>query len=364
MSKRTFARAATAATLLVLTGSGATAVAMDKSVTVTVDGEPQDLNTFAATVSGALDAAGLDLREHDTLAPAAHAPISDGSRIVLKRGRMLRLRVDGREREVWTTALTVEEALRQLGMRTEGAIVSADRSRRIPLEGLSVDLKTAKVVTVVDGGKPPREVATNAATIEEFLRELGVPLEQDDTVNPAKTTSLTNGARIEITRLRTEEVTEKKKIDPPEEKIEDPEMYQGTTKVEDKGEPGEKVVVYRVTRRNGKELRREELSVKVVKEPKPKKVRVGTKPMPDSEVWDRLVKCEAGGNWNINTGNGYYGGLQFDKQTWDANGGEQYAQYPHQATREEQIAVASKVRDRRGGYGAWPHCSSKLGLPR
>jgi hypothetical protein len=85
---------------------------------------------------------------------------------------------------------------------------------------------------------------------------------------------------------------------------------------------------------------------------------------PASGVWDRIAKCESGGNWAINTGNGYYGGVQFDKQTWDANGGGQYAAYPHQATREQQIAIATKVRDARGGYGAWPACSAKLGLPQ
>ncbi len=72
--------------------------------------------------------------------------------------------------------------------------------------------------------------------------------------------------------------------------------------------------------------------------------------------------CEAGGNWDANTGNGYYGGMQFDAHTWRANGGGQHAADPHQASREEQIAVAQKVRDSRGGYRAWPACSRKLGL--
>ena len=79
-------------------------------------------------------------------------------------------------------------------------------------------------------------------------------------------------------------------------------------------------------------------------------------------TWDKLAKCESGGNWAINTGNGYQGGLQFNKQTWQAYGGGQYAPTADQASREEQIAVAEKVKDDRGGYSAWPSCSSKLGL--
>jgi len=75
-------------------------------------------------------------------------------------------------------------------------------------------------------------------------------------------------------------------------------------------------------------------------------------------VWDRLAQCESGGNWGINTGNGYSGGLQFSPGTWRANGGTGSA---HNASRAEQIRVAERVRASQG-WGAWPACSSKLGL--
>jgi hypothetical protein len=65
-------------------------------------------------------------------------------------------------------------------------------------------------------------------------------------------------------------------------------------------------------------------------------------------MWDRIAKCEAGGNWHINTGNGYYGGLQFDSGTWLANGGGKFAARADQASREQQIAVANKVYASRG----------------
>lgn len=81
---------------------------------------------------------------------------------------------------------------------------------------------------------------------------------------------------------------------------------------------------------------------------------------PDSD-WDRLAQCESGGNWHINTGNGYYGGLQFSAQTWRSFGGGQFAPYAHQATREQQIYVAEKVLAQQG-WGAWPACSARLGL--
>lgn len=81
---------------------------------------------------------------------------------------------------------------------------------------------------------------------------------------------------------------------------------------------------------------------------------------PDSD-WDRLAQCESGGNWAINTGNGYHGGLQFSPSTWAAYGGTQFAPTANQATREQQIAIAEKTLAGQG-WGAWPACSAKLGL--
>ena len=80
-----------------------------------------------------------------------------------------------------------------------------------------------------------------------------------------------------------------------------------------------------------------------------------------STVWDALAQCESGGNWAINTGNGYYGGLQFSLGTWEAYGGAEFAAYPHEATREQQIIVAERLHAARG-FSPWPACSAKLGL--
>jgi LysM repeat protein len=75
-------------------------------------------------------------------------------------------------------------------------------------------------------------------------------------------------------------------------------------------------------------------------------------------VWDSLAACESGGNWAINTGNGFYGGLQFTLSSWQAVGG---SGYPNQASREEQI-MRGQMLQARGGWGNWPACSAKLGL--
>ena len=77
-------------------------------------------------------------------------------------------------------------------------------------------------------------------------------------------------------------------------------------------------------------------------------------------IWDRIAACESSGNWSINTGNGYYGGLQFTQSTWNAYGGQSYAARADLASREAQIAVAQKVQASQG-WGAWPVCSYKAG---
>lgn len=78
----------------------------------------------------------------------------------------------------------------------------------------------------------------------------------------------------------------------------------------------------------------------------------------DSVDWDSVAACESGGNWSINTGNGYYGGLQFASGTWSGHGGGEFASSAHLATREQQIAVAEHVL-RTQGIGAWPVCGKR-----
>lgn len=80
-----------------------------------------------------------------------------------------------------------------------------------------------------------------------------------------------------------------------------------------------------------------------------------------ADKWDQLAECESGGNWQINTGNGYYGGLQFAQSTWEAYGGTQYAPRADQASPSQQKATAERVLDGQG-WGAWPACSAELGL--
>ncbi|WP_367132531.1 transglycosylase family protein [Saccharothrix sp. HUAS TT1] len=361
--KRRFLKAAVATVLVTISGGGATAIAMDKSVTVDVDGETKTVHTYESTVGEILADEGIVIGEHDALSPSPQAKVGDGGKISLDRGRLVKMTVDGEQREGWVRSVTVDEALDQLQVDDDGAWLSHDRGMDVPLHGISLEVKSLKTVTVYDGGNEPRQIRTTAVTVEELMRNENLTLGPEDKLETAVDLRVTNGAEVHITRTGVSVINATEAVQPPVEEVKDDTMMKGQKEVLEPGEAGEQIVTYRVTVKNGQEIGREKLGAKVTKEPKAKKVKVGTKLPPDGEVWDRLAQCEATGNWAINTGNGYYGGLQFNKGTWDAYGGSQYAAYPHQATREQQIAVATKLRDARGGYSAWPHCRSKLGLP-
>jgi uncharacterized protein YabE (DUF348 family) len=362
------------AVLVALLGGGATALAMDKTITVTVDGQDRTLHTFAGDVAGALRAAGLTATPQDRVEPAPATELDDGDHVILSRARKLMLKEGPTEREVWTTAGSVSEALSGLGVEAAPIQMSVAPGTEIPLSGIALELRVPRKVTFVDGTGARLPVTTDAGTVSGLLEARRITLGPDDVSVPTGDTPLADGMTVQVVRNGVGNVVETRDVPPPVQKVEDPTLPRGEEKVVAPGKPGETTAIMRVYVQNGKEIRREQVRAGDSTPPTPRVVKIGTNDdipatpdapaVDDGSVWDQLVKCEATGNWAINTGNGYYGGLQFDAGTWRAYGGGDYAPLPNQASREEQIAVAEKVRDDRGGYGAWPACSRKLGLPQ
>ena len=330
-----------------------------KSVTLTVDGQAREVSTYADTVGEVLADEGLEVASHDVLLPAADAPVGDGASVVLNRARPLQLTVDGVQREVYVTALSVDEALAQLGFRADDVVLSASRSERLPLDGMELSITTPKDVVLIADGRQ-RLVTTTAATAGDLLAEQGITLGKTDRTSVYPDQALLDRMRVQVFRVQVKDVQVTAEL--PFERIEtkDPNAFEGDQTVTVPGAAGEKVTTYRVTVTDGVETGRTEIASKVTRQPVAEHVTVGTKQRPASALnWDALAGCEAGGNWAINTGNGYYGGLQFNQGTWLANGGGQYAPYPHQATREQQIAIGARLYEARG-TSPWPHCGALL----
>ncbi|CQD20046.1 resuscitation-promoting factor RpfB [Mycobacterium lentiflavum] len=358
-------RLVVAGLLLVLAFAGGFAVSVSKTVTLTVDGIAMRVTTMKSKVIDIVEENGYVVDQRDDLYPAADVQIHNADKITLRRSRPLQISLDGSEtKQVWTTASTVDEALAQLAM-TDTAPAAASRASRVPLAGMALPVVSAKSVQINDGGNV-RMVHLPAPNVAGLLSAAGAPLQDSDQVVPAATAPIVDGMQIQVTRNRIEKVTERVPLAPNARKVEDPDMNMSRQVVEDPGSPGTQDVTYAVATVNGVETGRLPIANIVIAPARDSVVRVGTKPgtelppVTDGSIWDAIAGCEAGGNWAINTGNGYYGGVQFDQSTWERNGGLRFAPRADLASREEQITVAEVTRERQG-WGAWPVCSGRAG---
>ncbi len=366
-----------------LTAAGVAAVT--STVTVTVDGESERVLTLAQTVGDVLDDQGIEVSEDDLVVPAPGTGLVDGTEIAVAFARDVTVTVDGVTEELTTTALSVDALLGELGLRDGAVTTSVSRSAGIGRDGLAIEVRTPKSIVIVDGDSELPLVVT-ATTVDEALTSAGVSVGKRDRVEPEPQTALADGDTVTIERFTTKKRTEVETVPFRTVTRQTDDLYTDEQKVEQDGRPGERTLTYRVRFIGDEKLGEKLVSTKVTRKPVDKVVLVGTKerpvapapqpapPAPTSSapapsapsggVWDALAQCESGGNWAINTGNGYYGGLQFAFSTWVGYGGTQYAPTANLATRAQQIAIATKVRDAAGGYGPWPGCAAKLGLPR
>jgi resuscitation-promoting factor RpfB len=365
------------AVALALALVGYQALHRTRTVTLSLDGEVTTLETAGATVAEVLEAEGLELGSHDVVAPELSAAVNEGTRIAVKFGRPLTVNLDGDRTRHWVTATSVTTALQQIGLRLGGSDLSVSRSAGISRSGLALRVVTPKTVAFAVGGAKPVRREVTALTVGQALAERGVKVDRNDRVSPRASTRLATerATRIVVTKVR---VAERKVLDQPvafpTRTVSDSSLYEGENEVARSGRNGSRDLTFTLRFVNGKLVKRTLADVSGYVAPVSALLKVGTKEKPapapapaaavyssGSSVWDALARCESGGNWATNTGNGYYGGLQFSLGTWQAYGG---TGLPSANSRETQIAVATRLRDASGGYGAWPHCSAALGLPR
>ena len=362
-----------AAVLSVLVGGTAAYAANDSTVQLTVDGKTTEVSAFGSTsVEEVLAKADVEVGERDLVAPSLDTEVGDGSEVVVQYARKLVVVVDGEEKTYWTTALTVDDALEDLDIRADGAWMSSSRSSRLGRSGLELELFTPKDVTVVVDGET-RAVTSTSRDVTALLDELGVVLDADDTTKVPGTAPLADGLVVDVDRISIDRVTETVTRPAAGAGAEDRRAVRGREEGRRRRAPpapssrpggSPPSTAWSPAARSS--------PARQTVAPKPTVVQVGTKAkpaasapsdpgspaVPTGSVWDRLAQCESGGNWAINTGNGYYGGLQFNLGTWQSYGG---TGYPHQNSRETQIAVATRLHAARG-FNPWPACADKLGL--
>ncbi|WP_426565803.1 ubiquitin-like domain-containing protein [Angustibacter sp. McL0619] len=351
---------------LTLAGVVASTVAFasfDKSVDLVVDGQHRNVHAFGDTVQDVLSSEGVQVGGHDIVSPAPAAKIHDGSDVVVRYGRQLYVTIDGRERSYWTTALNVDEALTQLGLRADSARLSVSRSLPLGRQALHMDLDTQKSVALVVGGKQAREV-TYASTVGELLAEAHVRPGALDKLSAPLTRPLVNGATVRLDRVTQRHVFGVSKVAFATRSTKTDALEKGTTKVTTKGKAGKAKVTYLSTYVNGKLTAKKVLTRVVVSDPVTQVEQVGTKkptagPIPAGSGgglnWAALAQCESGGNPRAVNPAGYYGLYQFSLSTWHGVGG---AGNPIDASPAEQTARAQALYAR-GGSGQWG-CGSHL----
>lgn len=348
--------------LAFLAGGTSAFLANDKAVRLSVDGEPRNLHTFADDVEELLRLQGVRTGSHDIVAPGRNAGLRNGDEVAVRHGRPVSLTLDGRRRRVWTTARTVDEALRQLGVRADGAYLSTSRGSEIGRSGLDLDVRTERTLTFLVDGRE-RTVTTNAATVREAVERAGIVLHGQDTTSVDPDSFPRDGQTVSVLRIRGREEVQEEPVPYAIVRHGDGSLFRGTTVVDAPGRPGLRRVTYAYRTVNGVKQKPRALGSELVREPVPQVLRVGTKPLPESVAgadglnWDALGRCEAGGRPDAVDASGTYGGLyQFDVGTWHAIGGKGR---PQDAPAEEQTYRAKKLYVTRGAT-PWPVCGRRL----
>ena len=250
---------------------------------LSVDGQPTSVHVFGSTVADVLDKQDIAVGPHDVVVPSLGSEVSDGDHISVRYGRKLTVTVDGQTKDYWTTATTVDSALQDLGIRADGAVLSASRSQTLGRSGLTLAVTTPKTVTVVVDGKT-RTVTSTSPTVFGLLAELKVVKKVDDVVSPAMPTALDDGMKVVLKRVVVKNVRSTEAVGYSTTKQKDSSLYKGQTKVVTAGHKGTqgRHPQERPGRRQARQL--DGRLAEVTKKPVTAVVKVGTKARPAAPV--------------------------------------------------------------------------------
>ena len=340
-------------------------VGNNKTVTLNVDGKVSSVQTFGGTVSQVVKGANLELQASDRVTPAADSHVQDGSVINVNLAKAVKVSLDGAERTINTTSPTVEGLVTELGVASASEL-SVPKDAQLSVSGSFVSISTPKTVSIVADGKAAK-TTTTAADVSQLLADAGITLGASDRVSQPGNAPVVNDMVIKVSRVDVSKTAEEAEAVPFEIlTTEDAAMTKGEKKVTQRGVAGSINKSFKLVLVDGREASRTLVAQSVSTQPVTEKVTVGTKPkaaaaeaggantgaaapaMMNEAMWDKIAQCESGGNWSINSGNGYYGGLQFDIRTWLGSGGGAYAPNAAGATKAQQIDIANRVYAQRG----------------
>jgi resuscitation-promoting factor RpfB len=266
-----------AAVVAVLGASAVAYGAMEKHVTVRVDGSLVRVRTFAGTVGEVLDRADIAVHSRDRVRPSPRTSIREGMLIEVRHAKPITIILNGRQQQVIVTALTVGEVIDEMRLRGSLAdYVGASRSERVT-PGMVLVYRNAVGIVVAHDGIDDR-VITNAATVRDVLAELGVTAVGRDQVSPALDAAPYNGMVVRVLRVGTRIETVMRRVAFRSIYRGDPNLERGRRAVRRGGVPGLKEVRYRTTYKDGKAVKRTMLAMRIIRQAVPRIVAVGTGP--------------------------------------------------------------------------------------
>jgi uncharacterized protein YabE (DUF348 family) len=347
-------------------------VGNNKTITLNVDGKVTSVQSFGGTVGQVVKSANVELKPTDRVSPSVDATVQNGTVINVNMAKEVKVSLDGSEKTVNTTAQDVAGLVTELGVASASS-VSVPKDAQLSVAGSFVSISTPKSVSIVADGKVDT-ATTTAGTVGKVLEDAGLSLGANDRTSQPANAPVVNNMVIKVSRVDTgQTAVTTEDVAFTSETKESAELPKGEKEVTQAGAAGKVEKTFKLVLVDGREASRTLVSETVTAQPVTEKITVGTKAKPVAQaapaapaasagantgaaapammneaMWDKIAQCEAGGNWSINTGNGYYGGLQFDIQTWLGSGGGAYAPNASLATKAQQIDIANRVYAQRG----------------
>ncbi|MCU1433921.1 MAG: transglycosylase [Pseudarthrobacter sp.] len=344
-------------------------VGNNKTVTLNVDGKVTSVQSFGGTVGQVVKSANVELKAADRVSPSADVKVENGTVINVNMAKAVKVSLDGAEKTVSTTAPDVAGLVTELGVANASS-VSVPKEAQLAVAGSFVSISTPKNISIVADGKVST-ATTTAGTVAQVLEDAGITLGVDDRTSQPGNAHVVNNMVVKVSRVDTSQTAATSEDVAFEVlKTESAELLKGETEVTQAGVAGKVDKTFKLVLVDGREASRTLVSESVSVQPVTEKVTIGTKAKPvaaapaaapagtntgaaapammNEAMWDKIAQCESTGNWSINSGNGYYGGLQFDIRTWIGAGGGAYAPNASLATKAQQIDIANRVYAQRG----------------
>ena len=329
-------------------------------------GEKQTLDSRSATVGELVEKLPLNLQPEDVVEPSLDTPIvEDNFRVNVYRARPVTV-VDTDSRKVTLTAqqsprIVAENAGLKVFPEDKISFAAGDINKNILGEQVVVDRATPVILNLYGESLTLR---THASTVGELLAEKKIFLDKNDKVQPKPSTKIKSKMQIFVIRSGTRLKTVTEVVPAPVESVSDQRLTYGTTALRQEGAPGKQVVTYEIQIKNGQEVGRKVIQRVVVVSPVPRIIAVGSQPFSGSlQTWLlKLRQCESGGNYQSNTGNGFYGAYQFLTSTWATlNTGYARADLAPPAVQDQGI-IRNTLRSSGGLASQNPGCYRSTGI--